>query len=211
MIIFETKQLSVIIQDKKILKNISLKIEKGQHITLIGPSGSGKSTLLKVLGTHQSYQSGEVFYQEKELKSLNPIDYRREVSYCFQQPVLFGKTVKDNLAFPFELRKLPFDETKAIEMLQEVNLSEEFLNQEITKLSGGERQRVALIRNLMFEPKALLLDEVTTGLDKENKEIVTELIEKYHQKGMTVIQVTHDSDEINAAHEVIEIIEGEVK
>ena len=210
MYLFEIKKLGVKSPEKEILKAISFTVEPGSHLTITGPSGSGKSTILKVLATLQSYDSGDVFYKGKDLATLNPIPYRQEVSYCFQQPVLFGETVRDNLSFPFEIRNLPFDEEKAHKMLQDVHLDSSFLDHPITKLSGGEKQRIALIRNLMFEPKVILLDEVTAGLDVETKEIVRSLIERIHVAGTTIIEVTHDNDELAHATHLLEIVEGEL-
>ena len=83
-----------------------------------------------------------------------------KVSYCFQQPVLFGDTVADKLDFPFEIRKEPVKRQHEIELLKHVNLSSSYLEKPIADLSGGEKQRVALIRNLLFKPKVLLLDEL---------------------------------------------------
>ena len=203
---YSIKNLSLVDGDKEILKNIDLEI--GENLTLTGSSGSGKSTLLKIIGSMQSATSGDIFYQGENLSEIDPVSYRREVSYCFQQPVLFGQTVRDNLSFPFDLRKLDFDEEKTISMLSAVNLSADFLNQEVAKLSGGEKQRVALVRNLLFAPKVLLLDEVTTGLDAENKAIVRQII---NAQEALIIEVTHDAEEIAAAKNLITIDEGRLQ
>ena len=133
------------------------------------------------------------------------------MSYCFQQPSLFGDTVQDNLAFPFELRNQPFDAAKAQAALAQVDLPTSMLTKPITELSGGEKQRVALIRNLLFEPDVILLDEVTTGLDAATKTIVHELIEGLNQKGLTVLAVTHDETEINVAHRLLTITAGRLE
>lgn len=205
MKIFEIKNLSLTDGEKEILNNVSLEIEEGSHLTITGPSGGGKSTLLKAIASLVDYSSGELLYKGKSLKEIDPILYRREVSYCFQQPVLFGETVKDCLTFPFEIRKLSFDENKVISLLSGVNLSSEFLSQEIAKLSGGEKQRVALVRNMIFAPKVILLDEVTAGLDSENKEIVRQFVKK---QMATVIEVTHDNEELEEAQKLVRIEDG---
>ena len=93
---------------------------------------------------------GQINFQGKDVAQLDPISYRRQVSYCFQQPSLFGTTVADNLRFPFELRDEPFNQQQAVELLWQVDLDESYLNKKIETLSGGEKQRVALIRNLLF-------------------------------------------------------------
>lgn len=210
MKIFELKKVSVESSGKTILKAISLDIDKGAYLTITGTSGSGKSTLLKVLSTLQSYQSGDVMYAGQNLKTLDPVLYRREVSYCFQQPVLFGTTVRDNLTFPFQIRKLDFDEKKALTLLSEVNLDKNFLDKPLTELSGGEKQRVALVRNLIFQPQVLLLDEVTAGLDADNKAIVRQLIGRAQAMGVTILEVTHDATEILGATTLIRIEGGEI-
>ena len=109
MKIFELDNLGLVSPEKIILEEISLSVEAGAHLTITGPSGSGKSSLLKLLAALVSPSSGRIVYQGRDLEDLDPVTYRREVSYCFQQPVLFGQTVRDNVAFPFEIRQIPFD------------------------------------------------------------------------------------------------------
>ncbi|MDO5078518.1 MAG: ATP-binding cassette domain-containing protein [Streptococcus minor] len=208
MKIFELKKLGLSAPDKVILEDISLSIEKGSHLTITGPSGSGKSSLLKVLSSLVSHNSGTLLYQGQDVQHLDPVAYRRQVSYCFQQPVLFGQTVRDNLTFPFEIRSLPFDMEKASSALNRLNLSSEFLDKPIKELSGGEKQRVALVRNLLFEPEVLLLDEVTSGLDEKTKSLLRSFLQDLHQKGMTLIEVTHDQMELEQAKQLVNIVEG---
>lgn len=154
--------------------------------------------------------TGELIFEGEDAAKI-PVDkYRMQVSYCFQQPVLFGDTVADNLDFPFEIRKEPVKCQHEIELLERVNLSSSYLEKPIADLSGGEKQRVALIRNLMFKPKVLLLDEVTAGLDADNKKIVHMLISSYRKSGGTVIAVTHDTDELRQAEQIIRIEEGRI-
>ncbi|MBF0709678.1 MULTISPECIES: ATP-binding cassette domain-containing protein [unclassified Gemella] len=211
MNIFELKNIDYISNDKSILKNINLSVKNGDRITLVGPSGSGKSSILKLLAGLQSPTNGRILFENKNIENLDMEDYRKEVSYFFQQAVLFGDTVKDNLEFPFIVRGLDFDKSKAVIALRSVNLSEEYLNHKIKDLSGGEKQRVALVRNMIFEPKVLLLDEITAGLDTDTKHLVHNLINEYHKKGKTIIEVTHDQEEIDLATSVINIEGGEIK
>jgi putative ABC transport system ATP-binding protein len=91
-----------------------------------------------------------------------------------------------------------------------VALPADYLDKKITTLSGGEKQRVALIRNLLFRPEVLLLDEVTTGLDEESKEIVHQLIARVHQEGTTIVQVTHDQEELAASKQLLHMEKGGV-
>lgn len=195
---------------KNILTNISLSIPQNSFITLSGPSGSGKSTILKICARMLTQSTGELIFEGEDAAKI-PVDkYRMQVSYCFQQPVLFENTVADNLDFPFEIRKTAIDRQHEIELLERVNLSAAYLEKPITDLSGGEKQRVALIRNLMFKPKILLLDEVTAGLDADNKKIVHMLISSYRKSVGTVIAVTHDTDELRQAEQIIRIEEGRI-
>ncbi len=134
------------------------------------------------------------------------MQYRREVSYFFQTAQLFGKTVRDNLAFPYEIRRIPFDESRATQLLQRAGLTDNYLDQAIGTLSGGERQRVALVRNLQFIPQVLLLDEITSALDQENREIIWQFIDELAQTNeLTIVMVSHLKEDIALAERVIDI------
>lgn len=208
MKILELKHVSYAADQKQILQDVNFVIEEHEFLTLVGPSGSGKSTTLKLIASLISPSGGQILYKQKDISDLEPIKYRRAVSYCFQEPALFGKTVRDNLIFPYQIRKQEVDQTRLSNLLKQVDLSDEFLTKDITSLSGGEKQRVALLRNLIFLPQILLLDEVTTGLDDQSKEIVHGLIRQVHQKGVTILQVTHDQSEIEAASKTIQMQKG---
>ena len=208
MKLFELEHLGLASPEKIILEDISLSLEAGAHLTITGPSGSGKSSLLKLLASLVSPSSGRIVYQGQDLEDLDPVAYRREVSYCFQQPVLFGQTVRDNMAFPFEIRHLPFDQERVLATLARLNLGPEFLEKPIKELSGGEKQRVALVRNLLFEPKVLLLDEVSSGLDEKTKHVLRTFLKDLQQEGVTLIEVTHDQQEIEAAERLVTIVGG---
>lgn len=211
MNIFQLQSVGLSDKDKSILTDISFTVAEGERLTLVGPSGSGKSSILKLLAGLTSATSGTIFFQGRDIAELDMPTYRREVSYCFQQPVLFGQTVQDNLQFPFTIRQLAFDQTKALKALESVHLAPKFLSKKITELSGGEKQRVALIRNLLFEPKVLLLDEISAGLDAETKAIVNKLLADYQAAGNTLIEVTHDQSEIDAAQKILRIEGGRVQ
>ena len=208
MKIFELEHLGLASPEKIMLEDVSLSVEAGAHLTITGPSGSGKSSLLKLLAALVSPSSGRIVYQGRDLEDLDPVAYRREVSYCFQQPLLFGQTVRDNMAFPFEIRQLPFDQERVLSALARLNLGPEFLEKPIKELSGGEKQRVALVRNLLFEPKVLLLDEVSSGLDEQTKLLLRAFLKDLHQAGVTLIEVTHDQREIEEAEHLVTIVEG---
>jgi putative ABC transport system ATP-binding protein len=208
--IFQIKHLFYKVGETTILKDINLEIQKGKYITVVGPSGSGKSTLMRILASMISSTSGEVIFNGKSIETYDPILYRQKVSYAFQQPTLFGKTVRENLEFPFEVRKEEIDENKIIDYLKMVNLDESYIDKSVNDVSGGEKQRIALLRNLLFPPEVLITDEVTAGLDAENKEIVHKMLNQFNQRGLTILRVTHDETEIEAAADKITIRKGEL-
>ncbi|WP_270828793.1 ABC transporter ATP-binding protein [Enterococcus faecalis] len=199
------------VNGRSILSDIDLSFETGSNTTIVGPSGSGKSTFLKILSSLLSPTEGEIFYQEAPITTMPIETYRQKVSYCFQQPTLFGETVYDNLLFPFTVRQEAFNQEKVVALLQQVKLPAAYLEKKTAELSGGERQRVALLRNIIFVPDVLLLDEVTTGLDEESKQIVNQLLNQLNkEQGVTLIRVTHDTEEIQQAQQVIRIVAGKV-
>lgn len=202
------ENLSFKTKDKVILSKLNVKVLDGEFITIAGASGSGKSTLLKLIANLICPTEGKIIYNGIDIKTMDIPRYRQEVSYCFQQPTLFGETVLDNLEFPFLVRKEKSSDTRVRALLTLVDLDEAYLEKPITELSGGERQRVALIRNLVFPPKILLLDEVTTGLDEASKQIVHQFIADVHAQGITILQVTHDREEIEQAEKVLRIEKG---
>ncbi|MGX7417511.1 ABC transporter ATP-binding protein [Carnobacterium gallinarum] len=198
--LIQLNSLSYKKEEQVILSDISLSIQKQDFITFSGPSGSGKSTLLKIIASLLSPTSGEILIAGQNWREIEPTEYRKKISYCFQQPTLFGSTVQDNLTFPYTIRELAFQEQYCLDLLAQVDLPKSYLTKSVQELSGGERQRVALIRNLVFLPQVLLLDEVTAGLDEESKTIVQRLITLLNQdKKLTILQVTHDAEEIKTA------------
>ncbi|WP_414839042.1 ATP-binding cassette domain-containing protein [Carnobacterium sp. TMP28] len=210
--IIELNHVSFKVADKLILNDVNFSVDKGEFVTITGPSGSGKSTLLKIIASMLSQTAGTIQYKGKKIEEYDPIDYRKEVSYGFQTAVLFGKTVKDNLVFPYEIRQKLFDQDKAIGYLEKVGLDETYLTKNINDLSGGEKQRIALIRNVLILPEVLLLDEVTSALDEENKKIIGHFIEEMNQtEQVTVLWVTHNPSEVAESDRVISIINGGVE
>jgi putative ABC transport system ATP-binding protein len=192
------------IDEQVILDAVSFTLKPGEFKLITGPSGCGKSTLLKIVSSLLSPTRGNITFNGKNIDDIAPEEYRKQVSYCFQTPALFGDTVYDNLALPYQIRKLKPDEKKMCQDLAQLALPDSMLKKGINELSGGEKQRISLIRNLQFMPKVLLLDEVTSALDEDNKRNVNELI--HHlvaEQGLGVLWVTHDKDEIAHADEVI--------
>lgn len=205
--LFNLKNIFYSVPNQTILNNINLTIEAGDFITISGPSGSGKSTLLKILASMITPTSGSLTYKGETLKKEQITDYRKEVSYFFQQPTLFDETVMDNLKFPFDIRQAEFDKSRVTKLLKRFKLNESYLDKKIVDLSGGEKQRIAFVRNLVFEPDVLLLDEVTSALDDENKEIIQQFITE-DLKSKTIIWVTHDNGEFKLGKRQLSIVDG---
>ena len=209
MSILSLTDISYQVEQRQILNKVNLEVQAGDFLTLTGPSGGGKSTLLKIIASLISPSEGEIIFEGQNQRDYEITTYRQLVSYCFQQPSLFGQTVADNLQFPFVIRNEASSQVQIEQALTKVNLPTSYLNKNITELSGGEKQRVALLRNTMFLPKILLLDEVTVGLDARSIEIVHQFIKQLWQEaGLTIIQITHNQAEISQAAKVLWLEEG---
>ncbi|MCF0156180.1 MAG: ATP-binding cassette domain-containing protein [Veillonella sp.] len=193
MAYIEFSHVSFVDGERQVLKDVDLSIEKGEYVTFVGPSGSGKSTLLKLCSDLISPTSGQIVFDGKPISDYEPTVYRQRVGYCFQQPYLFGRTVRDNLVFPFEIRGESFDPALVLSWLERLGLPADYLDKENDLLSGGEKQRVCLIRSLLFMPEVLLLDEVTSALDPDNTILVEGLLQDLRcQHGLTILAVTHN-------------------
>lgn len=191
---------------RELLAPVSLQLNPGDFLLLTGPSGSGKSTLLKIIASLLAPTGGQIRWQNQDITQLQAEAYRQQVSYCFQTPVLFGNTVYDNLALPWQVRLKKPNRAAFIADLAKVNLPADTLDKKIDQLSGGEKQRVGLLRNLQFLPEVLLLDEVTSALDDDNKALIHRLInEMVTDKGVAVIWISHDAEEIRQASRVLKL------
>ncbi|NLJ18319.1 ATP-binding cassette domain-containing protein [Globicatella sulfidifaciens] len=208
--IIKVDNLSIANERQAIINQLSFEIQQGEFVSITGQSGSGKSTVLKFLAQLNDPTlkvSGSYQLLGKDVNDYSPIELRQIVSYFYQTPSLFGDTVRDNLAFPYEIRHEEFDEQRAIEMLNNVDLSQSFLDKNIKSLSGGERQRVALIRNLMYPSKVLLLDEISSALDFNTRQIIWSWLERYRQEhGATILMVSHLDEEHEMTDRKIEIV-----
>lgn len=192
------------IGEQFILDSVSFGLNQGEFKLITGPSGCGKSTLLKIVSSLIDPTRGHIIFAGKPITDISPEEYRQQVSYCFQTPALFGDSVYDNIALPYQIRKQKPDEQKMRSDLARFGLPENMLKKSVNELSGGEKQRISLIRNLQFMPKVLLLDEITSALDEDNKRNVNEIIHQLVvQQGVAVLWVTHDKDEITHADDVI--------
>lgn len=208
--IIKVDNLSIANERQAIINQLSFEIQQGEFVSITGQSGSGKSTVLKFLAQLNDPTlkvSGSYQLLGKDVNDYSPIELRQIVTYFYQTPSLFGDTVRDNLAFPYEIRHEEFDEQRAIEMLNNVDLSHSFLDKNIKSLSGGERQRVALIRNLMYPSKVLLLDEISSALDFNTRQIIWSWLERYRQEhGATILMVSHLDEEHEMTDRKIEIV-----
>ncbi|MDD4169445.1 MAG: ATP-binding cassette domain-containing protein [Desulfotomaculaceae bacterium] len=212
MSLIEFQNVSFVDGDKAILKNISVNIEKGDFISIVGPSGGGKSTFLKLCSHLISPTNGNVVFKGKNYTEYSPMELRKSIAYCFQTPYLFGDTVLENINFPFSIRNEKLDQERVIDIFSMFHMSIDYLDKNTQNLSGGEKQRIALIRSLLFMPEVLLLDEVTSALDAENAKIVENVIASLNGEGVTVLWITHNLEQSRKyANKLLTIEAGEVK
>jgi len=204
--LLDVKDVAFSVGDRQLLRPVSLQLHEGDCVLLTGPSGSGKSTLLKIIASLLTPTSGQLIFRNSDITTLKAEAYRQQVSYCFQTPQLFGQTVYDNLALPWQIRRQKPQQEKLVAHLESVNLSPDILNKSIEQLSGGEKQRVGLLRNLQFMPQILLLDEVTSALDEENKLAVLSLINRIAaEEKVVVVRISHDVNDIQQAEQVLRL------
>ena len=208
-ILISLRGVSKAFDGETILDNISLDIHDKEFVTLLGPSGCGKTTTLRIIGGFETADSGEVFFDGKEISQVPP--YRRLVNTVFQKYALFPHlNVYENVAFGLRLKKTPEEEIKqkVQEMLAMVNLKG-FERRRVTTLSGGQQQRVAIARALINHPRVLLLDEPLGALDlKLRKDMQTELKKIQRATGITFIYVTHDQEEALSMSDVVVVMSG---
>lgn len=182
--------------EKKVIRDISATIGKGEIFTIIGPSGQGKSTLLRLINLLDTPSSGQVLFEGNDIHAdrHNSLAIRRRMGMVFQKPAVFNTSVYDNIASGLRFRGVDnrtIDE-KIEESLEVIDLPG-FAKRRAKTLSGGEMQRVALARAMVTEPDILLLDEPTANLDPIATEKIEDLIFHYNEKyGTTVLMATHD-------------------
>lgn len=197
----------------KALNGISLEIELGELIAIIGPSGSGKSTLLNILGCIDVPTSGEYLLNSKKVDNLSSKELAEvrnsTIGFVFQNfNLLYDYNLVDNVALPLSYSNNKKNiKKRATEVLTKVGL-EEHLTKTPDKLSGGQKQRVAIARALVNEPEIILADEPTGALDVHTGEIIMDLLKTINKSGKTVIIVTHNLDIAKECDRVIEIVDG---
>lgn len=207
----EFKNVFYVDGTKEILKNLSVDIEKGDYISVVGPSGSGKSTFLKLCCHLISPTEGKILFDGNDVMQQDPIELRKKNCYCFQTPILFGDTVEDNILFAYSIRKQAINRERIKSLFSKFNMSPDYINHDIKTLSGGEKQRIALIRTLLFNPDVLLLDEVTSALDVDNTLIVENAIKTMNQDGITILWVTHNPEQGKKyANKLLTIEDGKI-
>ncbi|MDO4178136.1 MAG: amino acid ABC transporter ATP-binding protein [Phascolarctobacterium sp.] len=209
----EVKHLSKKFDNLEVLKDVSLNIEKGQVVTIIGPSGSGKSTLLRCMNLLETPTGGDILFKGKSiLKGKIKIeDVRKNACMVFQHFNLFANmTVMENMIYaPQVVNKLPKDKAieKAKVLLERVGLADK-ADQYPSRLSGGQKQRVAIARALCMEPEVLLLDEPTSALDPEMVKEVLDVIKQLTTTGITMVLVTHEMGFAREVSDIIHFMDG---
>ena len=194
----EVCNLSKSFGEVEVLKDISMEVDRGQVVCIIGPSGSGKSTLLRCINRLETPTSGEIKYKGIPVcpsKKSDIVRFRRDVGMVFQRFNLFPlQTALENVMMaPVLTKRKTKSQAKstALELLDKVGLSSK-AEMKPCQLSGGQQQRVAIARALAMEPEALLFDEPTSALDPELVGDVLEVMRKLADEGMTMVVVTHE-------------------
>ena len=203
-------------KDILVLKNVNLKINKGELISLSGPSGSGKSTLLHIMALLDQPTSGEVFFKKKSFTKSNDSEKdlvrRKGISIIYQQNNLLNDfTALENVLIPLVNNGFSLEEStkKANKILSLVNLSRR-LNHFPSELSGGEQQRVAVARALLTEPDLILADEPTGSLDMSTAKEVFKTLYKLKNKNRLIIYATHNRLFANMADCKLDIFDGNI-
>lgn len=199
------------------LNGVTMRIEEGDFIAIMGPSGSGKSTLLHLIGCLDRPTIGKVLINGVETSKLSDNDLtklrRDTIGFIFQQYNLVPTlTALENVELPMIFKGLPKDERrmKALELLRQIGI-EDVADRKPREISGGQQQRVAIARAMANDPKILLCDEPTGNLDSKTGKQVIEIIKKMNKnRGVTVVLVTHDMSIADYADRIVRIRDGKV-
>jgi len=196
------------------LNNVSLRVDKGDFIAVMGPSGSGKSTLLNVIGGLDRLSNGEVTLEGKRIDNLDEsafVDIRRgKIAYVFQQYHLIPSlTALENVLLPLIFAETGGKAERALDILKRVGL-EKRAKHKPSQLSGGEQQRVAIARALVNNPLLVLADEPTGNMDQETGGKIMHLFDQLNREGHSIIMVTHNPEIAKYAREIIVLRDGQV-
>lgn len=199
------------------LRGVDLVINRGEYVAFMGPSGSGKSTLMNILGCLDTPTSGNYVLNGKDVSHLSDNQLaeirNKEIGFVFQTFNLLARnTSLDNVALPLVYAGFSKKDrtTRAIESLTSVGLADR-MDHKPNELSGGQRQRVAIARALVNNPSIILADEPTGNLDTKTSHEIMELMEIIHQKGNTVIVVTHEEDIARRAKRIVRLRDGVIE
>jgi polar amino acid transport system ATP-binding protein len=202
--------------DNHVIKDVSLKVNQGDKVVIIGPSGSGKSTLLRCMNLLEVPNSGSIFFEEQDITSkkcdINKV--RQKMGMVFQHFNLFPHlTVMENITLaPVKLNLQTKEEAtdNALKLLDRIGLSDK-KHEYPAKLSGGQKQRIAIVRSLVMKPDIMLFDEPTSALDPEMIGEVLDLIKDLAHEGMTMVVVTHEMGFAKSvANRVLFMDEGQI-
>lgn len=199
----------------KALNNVSLEIEEGEFVSIVGSSGSGKSTLLNMLGGLDRLTSGDIYINNKKLGDMKDekltIFRRRNIGFIFQNynlvPIL---NVYENIVLPIELDGMKIDEEYIDSIINILGLSQKLTNMP-NNLSGGQQQRVAIARAIATKPAIILADEPTGNLDSKTSMDVIGLLKMTSQKfNQTIVMITHNEEIAQLADRIIRIEDGKI-
>ena len=195
------------------LDDISLHVEPGEWLAVMGPSGSGKSTLVNLIGCLDRASSGKIYLEGQDVATLSDSDLNRfraeKIGFVFQQFHLIPYlTALENVMLAQYFHSMT-DQPEALEALERVGLADRAQHLP-AQLSGGEQQRVCIARALINDPKIILADEPTGNLDAQNEEIVLRLLREFHQQGRTIVMVTHDPVVARLADRRVDLHHGRI-
>ena len=197
-----------------VLRDVNLKINEGDFVSIMGPSGAGKSSLLHVLGMHDHAWSGEYFFEDKPVHSLKPKDRgtlrNEQIGFVFQQyHLLDDLTVYENLDIPLSYRHISKSDRAAkvadtLDRFHIVGKKDLYPRQ----LSGGQQQLVGVARAIISDPKLILADEPTGNLHSDQGREIMELFKKLNSEGTTIVQVTHSEKNAEYGNRVVQLRDG---
>ncbi|MBI5353900.1 MAG: ABC transporter ATP-binding protein [Chloroflexi bacterium] len=199
---------------RDVLKIKSLEIQRGETLAIVGPNGAGKSTLLLALAHLIKPKHGEILFNGKPISQMDDLEYRRKISFVFQDPLLMDMTVYHNIALGLKFRGTDKDETHTrVGRWSQAMGVESLLARRAGQLSGGEAQRVSLARAFVLDPELLLMDEPFSAVDPPTRaQLLKDLSTLLSQDHRTTIFVTHNlSEAAQVGNRMAVIINGELK